>query len=345
MKRIVALTITAFVGMFLIGACSGSSNSAVPVASTEAKVLRVSHSNATTEKDQVHTYFTQAAIKVEELSSGKLKLDIYGNGAIAQDRDAFEMISMGTLDLFLAAYANFATTIPKVQIFVLPYVFPTEEVSRKFFREPAGALDELYAEFRDKWHMTIINNNNIGTRHLLGNGEPMTNIAAMKGKKIRIADSRIHFRIFETLGAIPTNINWSEIYPAYQQRLLDAGEWPLFSAASAGFAEVTSWYVYTGFQHNLCFTAIANTTWEKLTDQEKKWLVDALAFGREESYKLMDSYGEEILAEWEKKGVKIYRDIDTKPFKEALQPLYTEFRGEIGGNFIDAVTARVKELQ
>jgi TRAP-type C4-dicarboxylate transport system substrate-binding protein len=95
----------------------------------------------------------------------------------------------------------------------------------------------------------------------------------------------------------------------------------------------------------LCFTAISNTTWGKLTDQEKKWLVDALAFGREESYKLMDSFGEEILSEWEKKGVKIFRNIDTEPFKKVLQPLYDEFRDEIGGSFIDAVTARVKDLQ
>jgi len=89
----------------------------------------------------------------------------------------------------------------------------------------------------------------------------VTDIADLKGLKVRVAPIPVYSKPWEALGAVPTGIDVAEAYTALRQGVVDAVEIELPTARALRFHEVARHVVLTGH-------AMDNYAW--LFDE--KWL-------------------------------------------------------------------------
>lgn len=316
-----------------------------PEVAADPIVLSIGHVNAGTETDQLHWAILQAKAKLEELSGGTMSMDIFADGSLGSEREHFEMCSYGTLDMAATSTSTCNGGVDELAILEMPYLFPGgDPQARAFLADDGGTLDFFRERWENEWKVKNLALYAAGFRNLMGNGEAITDPSIAAGKKIRTSDNVIIAGIIEKLKGIPTNVAWSEIYTAYQQGVIDAGEWPIFSAYNVGFQEVTDYCVRTEFYPLVTAFNINMDKWNSLTVEQQGWLVDAIDFGLQEGYKLIDNLGGEYFKEIEEKNGCVVYEIDKTPFVETLEPMWTEFRDYFGGDLIDAVRARVAEI-
>jgi TRAP-type C4-dicarboxylate transport system substrate-binding protein len=337
--------------VFLI-ACSASNSSAsssgnAGAAQTEIKkiVAKVGHPNAGQEFDQYQYFLVEMNKKLEELSNNTVGLEIYPDGVLGSERDMFDSVKMGVQDMVFGSTVPISSSVPQLQIFDMPFLFDTVDEYRKLISDDRGTFDEVRTILLNDFNMKNIIFADGGFRRLMGKDTPMTSIDRIKGRKVRITDNRITSRIYILLGAIPTNVAWSEMFTAHQQGTVDAAEWPLFSAHSAGFAEVTDWYAFSDIYAMILYLNINKNLWDGFTPEQQQWFQDAAVYARAEQFKMIDEKSEEFLKEFEAAKCKVYRDVDKKALKDATAVMWKEFRDEIGGNFIDGVRARLEEIR
>lgn len=102
-------------------------------------------------------------------------------------------------------------------------------------------------------------------------------LADLKGKKVRVYDQSLA-KFIEQLGGIPVTLAFGETQQALQRGVVDCAITGASSANSAGWPEVTEYFMPIGFQSAVQAYAINLDTWNKMTpDQQQKLMA---AFGK-----------------------------------------------------------------
>jgi TRAP-type C4-dicarboxylate transport system substrate-binding protein len=97
---------------------------------------------------------------------------------------------------------------------------------------------------------------------------PVTGLADLKGKKVRVYDQSLA-KFIEKLGGIPVTIAFGETQQALERGVTDCAITGPSSANSAGWPEVTTHFMPIGFQIALNAYAINLTKWKALPDEQK----------------------------------------------------------------------------
>lgn len=182
---------------------------------------------------------------IEAESNGRIKVELYPNSQLGNDREMAEAVQMGQLVMMSTASSNFTPFIPELEIFDIPFVLQTkEDVSNLFADEEF--CDTLSGYFESKG-MKLLGQNLIGFRHLTSNREIHT-LADMEGMSIRVMEATIPQEMWKDLGCEPTPISFSELYTALQQGLVDAQENPIQMIYGQKFYEQQKYFIYTGHQ-------------------------------------------------------------------------------------------------
>jgi len=123
--------------------------------------------------------------QVEKASNGDLKIEIYPSAQLYKDKQVPSAVSSGAIEMGVASLAQFVGTVPAVDVFYVPFMFPTEELVKKAtapgstVRQP---LDDaiLKSGARVLWWQAY------GGVALLSKGDPIVNPEDMNGKKVRV---------------------------------------------------------------------------------------------------------------------------------------------------------------
>ena len=75
---------------------------------------------AETPKGQAAEYFKKL---VEERSKGDIKVEVYPNASLYDDRAALEALSMNAIQMAAPSFSKFTTFVPQLELFDLPFLF------------------------------------------------------------------------------------------------------------------------------------------------------------------------------------------------------------------------------
>jgi TRAP-type C4-dicarboxylate transport system substrate-binding protein len=100
---------------------------------------------------------------------------------------------------------------------------------------------------------------------------PITGLADLKGKKIRVSN-RTQIDFVEGISGIPVNIPFADLIPSMQRGVVDCAVTGSLSGNTAGLAEVSSniFPMYLGWSIDV--RAINLTTWNRLTPEDQAFL-------------------------------------------------------------------------
>ncbi|HNW01978.1 MAG TPA: hypothetical protein PKH04_07895, partial [Burkholderiaceae bacterium] len=113
---------------------------------------------------------------------------------------------------------------------------------------------------------------------------------------------------------------------------------PLPTIEAAKLYEVQKYIALTGHFIASSSILLGDKTWKKLSDNEKKWVTDAVKAGGVVSSGLVAEAEGKLVEFFKSKGLTISSP-DTAPFREAMRPYYDKLEEEFGKGEIQKIIA------
>ena len=190
-------------------------------------------------KDIFHEYALDYAKKVNDMSGGRLKIDVLPAGAVVKAFDLIDAVSKGTLDGGHGVLAYWYGKNSAMAIWGSGPAFGMDAnmvLAWHYYGGGKALLDEIYKNL----NLDVVSfpYGPMPTQPLGWYKKPITKPADFKGLKFRTVGLSID--IFTGLGAAVNALPGAEIVPAMDRGLLDAAEFNNTSSDRAlGFADVS----------------------------------------------------------------------------------------------------------
>ncbi|OQX20792.1 MAG: C4-dicarboxylate ABC transporter [Desulfobulbaceae bacterium A2] len=302
----------------------------------EPIVIKFSHVVANdTPKGKGAEFFKKRA---EELTDGKVKVEIYPNSSLYKDKEEVEILQMGEAPLILApSLAKFGPLgLKEFEVFDLPYIFDGYEDLHKVTKGPLGK--SLLMKLEDKGYKGLAYWDN-GFK-VMSSNKHLAKVEDFKGQKMRIQPSKALEEQMKALGCLPQKMAFSEVYQALQTGVVDGTENPPSNLFTQKMHEVQK-YVLLSDHGYLGYAVITNKKfWDGLPAEIRTQLEQAMAEATDYANKIAREENEMSLAEVKKSG-KSELITPSPEFKAALKkklvPVHREMEARIGAELIQSI--------
>jgi len=272
--------------------------------------------------------------KLEEASKGAMTLQIFPNSQLGDFKAMVGQVQAGDLDMAMTGYPDMSYIIPELKLIGAPYVISNYDHLKAVLKGPYGQkMDAKFLEkgirVADVWYE--------GARHTTAN-KPIQSISDLKGLKMRTPNVPFLIEYARAVGATPAPVAFAEVYLALQTKQVDAQENPLPTIEAAKLYEVQKYIALTGHFIASSSILLGDKTWKKLSDNEKKWVSDAVKAGGVVSSGLVAEAEGKLVEFFKGKGLTISSP-DTAPFREAMRPYYDKLEEEFGKGEIQKIIA------
>ena len=263
--------------------------------------------------------------KVEELSDGKITIDVQASGVLGSENDVLDTMlgGGGTIDMSrISAFALNSYGAKKSMLLSIPYTFQdrahfwnfaTSDLAQEFLTEPVdlglGVRGLYYGEegFR---HFFFVN--------------PATKLEDLSGLKIRVSNDPVMTGMVSGLGANATVVSMNELYSALQTGVVDAAEQPIANFYSNAFPEVAPHLLLDGHTLGAVQVIITDEAWDKLTEDQQAILMEAGKYASENNRANSENKENEVLEQLKADGVTVTEVEDKAPWKEACKAVIDE---------------------
>lgn len=186
------------------------------------------------------TFFKE---RLEELSNGRIRVDLYPGASLAEKAGSMEGLQLGTIEATEVSLIDMSSYNSKWEVFAMPYFFDSDDQACKLCRDPK-VYDILESNAEDNGFI-VLSFVTVGSRDIFSK-KPINSVADMKGLKIRVMNSNGLVTAMNDMGASPMpSLAWSDCYSGMQQGVIDAVENSTEVVFSNGFTELPGAYSFT----------------------------------------------------------------------------------------------------
>jgi TRAP-type mannitol/chloroaromatic compound transport system substrate-binding protein len=263
------------------------------------------------QKDIFHEYAQDYVNRVNEMSAGKLKLDLLAAGAVAKALEVQDAVLAGTLDGGHGVCAYWYGKNKAYSLFGTPPAYGWR-ANQMLGWVKYGGGQELYNELVQQ----ILGLDLVGfltgampTQPLGWFKKPVETADDFKGLKYRTVG--LSADLNNEMGAAVTIMGGGEIVPAMDRGLLDAAEFNNPSSDRLlGFPDVSKTYMLQSYHQSAeCFEIIFNKTKYEALPAELQAVLkySAEASSSDMSWKAMDRYSKDLAAMKAEQGVQVFK--------------------------------------
>jgi C4-dicarboxylate-binding protein DctP len=301
----------------------------------EPIVIKFSHVVAIdTPKGKGAEFFKKRA---EELTAGKVKVDVYPNSSLYKDKEEMESLQLGAVQMLAPSLAKFGPLgVREFEVFDLPYLFDNYGELHKVTQGPIGKqlLDKLDAKgikglaYWDNGFKVMSSN------------KPIRTAADYKGQKMRIQSSKVLEAQMRSLGVLPQVMAFSEVYQALQTGVVDGTENPPSNLYTQKMHEVQK-YVSVSDHGYLGYAVITNKKfWDGLPADIRGKLEQAMKEATAYANKIAKEENDQALEAVKKSGksqVVVPTAQEKAALKKALVKTHDEVGGRVGKDLIQSI--------
>lgn len=275
-------------------------------------------------KHSVHLALVKMGVDLEELSGGKLNLEIYPSQQLGTERQCLELLQIGSLDMTKVSVGVLENFAPKMKVLGLPFLFRDRQHSFKVLDGPIG---KMLLKDGEKYWLKGLGYYDAGSRSFYTINKPINSPKDLEGLKIRVMESVTSMDMVTSLGGSPTPISWGELYTALQQGVVDGAENNPPSFYLSHHYEVCKYYSLD--EHTVMPDVLLAGThlWKKLSLEEQGWLTKAVDNSIIYQRKLWMESEEEALNAVQQAGVQIIRP-DKTLFSEKSANIYAQYKDQ-----------------
>ena len=270
----------------------------------------------------VHLAMVYMADELEKVSNGEMTMEIYPSGQLGGEQQCVELLQIGSLAITKVSAAIMESFTDNYQVLGLPYIFRSREHCFKVLDGPIG---DKFLNSTEQFNIRGLCFYDAGARSFYTINKDIENPEDLKGLKIRVMKSQTAMNMVKSLGGSPTPISWGELYTALQSGVVDGAENNPPSFYTSRHYEVCKSYSLN--EHTIVpdVLIISTVVWNKLSDQEKKWLQTAADKSVVKERQLWAEAEVKALEEVKKAGVKVSYP-SKEPFAEKVQSLLDSYK-------------------
>jgi tripartite ATP-independent transporter DctP family solute receptor len=296
------------------------------IADASAQVIELKLGNTTPAAGNQSLVAEEFAKRVNDKLAGKVKLTVFNNSQLGNERELLQKLKIGTVDLSQPS-TIMSTIAPEFGVFDMPYLLKDRAHVARFVDKVFWSDLAPKAEAKGYKIIAVYEN---GIRHITNNKRPIDTPADLKGLKIRIPKGVWRQHMFEAYGAVPAPMEFSELFVALQSGVMDGQENPLTNIYGAKLNEVQKFLSLTAHVYTPSFLTVGLERWnklpadiraeiEKIARDVQPW---ALATGEREDV--------DILEKLKKSDIKV-NTANRDAFVAASKPVYDLFDKDVPG--------------
>jgi len=271
----------------------------------------------------VHQAIVFMSERLYKLSGGTMRMDVYPSGQLGGERELMELLQIGSLAMTKVSTSPMEGFVPAMKIFNVPYVFRDSEHYWRFLNSDIGR-ELLLAG--DAVNLRGLGYYDAGSRSFYTVDNPVRSPADLKGLKVRVQESQTALQMVSALGGSGTPVAWGELYTALSQGVVDGAENNPPSFYTSKHYEVSRYFSLNEHTSVPDIMVISSYIWSTLTEQQQRWVQQAMDESIVFQRQLWQTSTEEALAAVEEAGVEIIYP-DKTAFMQAVKPMHEAYRG------------------
>jgi tripartite ATP-independent transporter DctP family solute receptor len=260
---------------------------------------------------------------VEERSGGRLQIRVFHSRQLGEEKETIEQTRAGAIDLNRTNVALIGNFVPAMNVLAMPFLFRSIEHMQKVLDGPIGS--EILNSFEPFGFVGLAFYDS-GARSIYNSVRPVRSLADLRGLRIRVQQSELMSNMIKALGADPVELPYGQVLTGLATRLIDGAEnnWPSFVT--------TDHYKFAGFytltEHTMSpeVLVMSQKAWASLSAEDRLIFRESALRSSQFMREKWRDLEEQSRARAEAAGVAIVKDIDRKPFEQAMLPLYEQAR-------------------
>lgn len=338
MKKFVSLMISLMVFALLVAGCGGGKDSKAP--DQKAQGAKYTFRLAETHPPDYPTTMgdKKFAELVAERSNGRIKIDVFPNSQLGEEKAVLEQIQLGAIEFTRVSASPLAEFNKQFGVFSLPYIFDNDEHEWTFLNGEFGQkmLDNL-----DKSKMHGLAYYDSGSRNFYTKN-PVKQPADLKGMKIRVQQNKVNMDLIAALGASATPMPYGEVFSGLQTGVIDGAENNSPSYLTASHYQAVKNFILDGHQRVPEVLLMSKVTWDKLSPDDQKLIKQAAADSVKYQRDLWTKFEKESLDKLKTSGVVVTEVANVKPWQDAVKPVLDKYNADFKDELSAIAGARKK---
>lgn len=332
-KKFTAVALIA--AMALIAGCGGGSDEKKAAAPSGQKVTLKMAAHLPQSHPLVKAMENLKA-KTAEKSGGTVDIQIYPAGQLFNDKNMNDALISGGIDMGLNTVGRWASIVPAMDVFDVPFLFPGYEKVDKSIDNGLG--QKLGAELEKKGVRPLIWAD-YGFVQYANNKQLVKSPADFAGMKIR-GYSKYSAETIKALGASSVTMGSGEVYMAIQRGTIDGQSSGTTAMRDRKMYEVHKYLTVTNHASPEFIVAMNDKAYNKLDDKQKKALEEAAKEVQADIRANAKAEDLKALEDLKAKGMEVYEvpESELQAWRDATKPVWDLFikeNGEIGKELID----------
>jgi C4-dicarboxylate-binding protein DctP len=291
-----------------------------------------------TPKGKAANYFAK---RVEELSHGRIKVEVYPNGQLGSDKVILRKLKFNTVQMAAPSFSKFTGLVPQLALFDLPFLFKD---ANHLHRVLDGEVGHYLLGLVSKKGYVALGYWDNGFKQFTDSKRPLKLPTDGKGLKFRVMSSKVLIEEIKAMGGIPVVLPFGEVYSALQQGVVDGQENTISNIYTKKFYEVQRYMTLSNHGYLGYLVVISKKFWNKLPEDLKKVIRQAMEEATEKERQWAEELNQEQLQkirEYAQKTGKLeiisLTPEQRKVWEKQLKSIYPKFYSTIGKDLIEKV--------
>ncbi len=242
-------------------------------------------------------------------TGGRVDIQFFPDAQLGNERDLFEGLRLGTVQIAVGATGVLAGFAPEVQLLDLPFLYKD---SAHIYKVADTVGWDLVKTLPAKG-IRVIAFYDGGQRQLFNRVRPVQTPDDIKGMKIRSLESPIHIAMWKAAGALPTPMPFGEVYTSLQQGVLDGADGSM-----------------TRHILQMAVVAVSEKWWSQLPDNVRSVMAEAALKSQAVNRQAMTADDAKNRTAAEREGVK-FTETNRSLFQEKMGVVWDQFADKVGG--------------
>ncbi len=280
---------------------------------------------------------------VEFKSAGEIEIRLFFN-TMGGSLQVTEQVKNGTLEMALTDDSVLGSFHKPMQIFQIPYLFPSSPVAWEFMKSPF--VRELSDDMRKATGIRTLALSENGFRNLTNNSREIKGPDDLKGLKMRTMQSQVYVNFMRSMGAAATPIAFPELITSLKQNVVDGQENSSATIWDGKLYEVQKFMSVNEHIYGLHFIIVNDRVFQGLSPDLRQILIDGAAMHAEvaNSRKSMDSL--QAIQKIREKGTKVHVTTPTEKEafrKQSQEPVIEFIASQVGRPLVDKMLEAVRD--
>jgi len=302
---------------------------------TTGKVTTIRYAHGAPVTHPSHVWGTKFAEVLESLTGGGVKVQIFPNVQLGKDPEVIGEVQAGIVEMINSGNSVFSQYVPAATIMDMPYLFKDLD---HLYKVQDGTVGQQIGKLYEEKSFRVLGWADIGVRHITNSKRPIDKPGDLKGLKMRVVPSKVFVETFKALGPNVVTLDFSELYLALQQGVVDGEDNPVTTIQAAKFYEVQKYLSLTAHVVGTNPSVVSEKFFAKQPPEIQKALVDAGAEATKTTRQFVRDNESKALDFLKGKGMAVNTPNRT-PFRAATASVYQTLKDQAPPDLVTKIRA------